>query len=61
MVSEARRRRRGAALGIGDSIVRQFVVESARIVVPDLIDSQHPIDGVRYIHCNVIDRTAVGR
>lgn len=50
----------GAARGIGDSIVRQFVAEGARVVVPDLIDPEDPVDGVRYIRCDVTDRTAVG-
>jgi 3-oxoacyl-[acyl-carrier protein] reductase len=49
----------GAARGIGDSIVRQFVAEGARAVVPDLIDPEQPVDGARYLRCDVADRAAV--
>jgi 3-oxoacyl-[acyl-carrier protein] reductase len=49
----------GAARGIGDSIVRLFVAEGARAVVPDLIDPEQPVDGARYMRCDVADRAAV--
>ena len=49
----------GAARGIGDSIVRQFVAEGARAVVPDLIDPEEPVEGARYLRCDVADRAAV--
>ena len=49
----------GAARGIGDTIVRHFVAEGARAVVPDLIDPEQPVDGARYMRCDVADRAAV--
>lgn len=49
----------GGARGIGDSIVRQVVAEGARAVVPDLIDPVRPVDGARYLRCDVADRQAV--
>ena len=49
----------GAARGIGDSIVRHFVAEGARAVVPDLIDPEEPVEGARYLRCDVADRAAV--
>jgi NAD(P)-dependent dehydrogenase (short-subunit alcohol dehydrogenase family) len=49
----------GAARGIGDTIVRHFVAEGARAVVPDLIDPDQPLDSVRYLRCDVADRGSV--
>jgi NAD(P)-dependent dehydrogenase (short-subunit alcohol dehydrogenase family) len=49
----------GAARGIGETIVRQFVAEGAVAVVPDLIDPAEPISGVRYLRCDVADRADV--
>jgi NAD(P)-dependent dehydrogenase (short-subunit alcohol dehydrogenase family) len=49
----------GAARGIGDTIVRHFVGEGARAVVPDLIDPDEPVEGARYLRCDVTDRAAV--
>jgi len=49
----------GGSSGIGDAIVRRFTGEGARAVVPDLIDPEAPIAGVRYLPCDVSDRASV--
>jgi 3-oxoacyl-[acyl-carrier protein] reductase len=49
----------GAARGIGDAIVRRFVSEGARAIVPDLIDPIEPVDRTRYLRCDITDRDAV--
>jgi NAD(P)-dependent dehydrogenase (short-subunit alcohol dehydrogenase family) len=49
----------GGARGLGEAIVRRFVVEGGRVVVADVGDPAEPLDGVRYLHCDVTDRERV--
>ncbi len=49
----------GGARGIGDTILRHFVAEGARAVVPDMIDSDAAVDGARYVRCDLTDRAQV--
>ena len=49
----------GGAGGIGDTIVRRFIAEGGRAVVPDVIDPAAPVEGARYVHCDITDRAQV--
>lgn len=49
----------GGARGIGDTIVRRFVAEGGKAVVPDVSDPESPVDGVRYVHCDITNRAQV--
>jgi NAD(P)-dependent dehydrogenase (short-subunit alcohol dehydrogenase family) len=49
----------GGARGIGRSIATRMVGEGARVVVPDLLDPDEPLAGVRYVRCDITDRGAV--
>jgi 3-oxoacyl-[acyl-carrier protein] reductase len=49
----------GGARGIGDTIVRRFIAEGARAVVPDVIDPAAPVAGARYLRCDITDRAQV--
>ena len=49
----------GGAGGIGDQIVRRFIAEGGRAVVPDVIDPADPVAGARYVRCDITDRAQV--
>jgi len=49
----------GGAGGIGDQIVRRFIAEGGRAVVPDVIDPADPVEGARYVRCDITDRAQV--
>lgn len=49
----------GGSSGIGEAIARLFIAEGARAVVPDLTLPNSPIEGARYLSCDVSDRASV--
>jgi NAD(P)-dependent dehydrogenase (short-subunit alcohol dehydrogenase family) len=49
----------GGARGIGEAIARRAVDEGARAVVADQGVPERPLDGTRYVVCDISDRAAV--
>lgn len=51
----------GAAHGIGHGVAQAFAAEGARVFGADINDPTEPVDGVRYIRCDVADEAQVQR
>lgn len=51
----------GAAHGIGHGVAQAFAAEGARVFGADINDPAEPVDGVRYIRCDVADEAQVRR
>ena len=49
----------GGARGIGAAIATAFAELGDQVVVLDLTVAEAPLDGVRYVHCDVSDPTSV--